>query len=157
MRRRTVILIGVCAAACAAIQFVHVDRANPAVRGDLVAPQQVASPIRRACFDCHSNETRWLWYSKVAPFSWLIARDVSAGRRRLNFSEWAEYASDPETKKHKLQEIVESIAHGDMAPWYYCVLHGEARLRPDERDAIIRWASQEGVSASPSDNSLRGD
>jgi hypothetical protein len=157
VRRRTTILAGIIAAAFAAIQLVHVDRTNPAVRGDLVAPQQVKSLIRRACFDCHSNETRWLWYSHVAPFSWVIARDVSAGRRRLNFSDWADYASDPETKKHKLQEIVQSIAGGDMAPWYYRVLHSEARLRPDERELIIRWASQEVITASPSGNSLRGD
>jgi heme-binding protein len=157
VRRRTTILIGVCAAAFVAIQLVHANRTNPPVRSDLAAPQDVGRLIRRACFDCHSNETRWLWYSAVAPFSWVIARDVSAGRRRLNFSDWADYASDPETKKHKLQEIVESIARGDMAPWYYRVLHPEARLRLDERDLVIHWASREATTASPSANSLRGD
>ena len=157
VRRGTAILVGVVATALVAIQLVHVDRANPAVRSDLVAPQEIKSLIRRACFDCHSNETQWLWYSHVAPFSWVIARDVRAGRRRLNFSEWADYASDPETKNHKLREVVQSIAGGDMAPWYYRVLHSGARLRQDERQLIIRWASQEATSASPPGNSPRGD
>jgi hypothetical protein len=157
VRRRTTILVAVGAAAFAAIQFVHADRTNPPGRGDLVAPQDVRRLIRRACFDCHSNETRWLWYSAVAPFSWVIARDVSAGRRRLNFSDWGEYASDPETKTHKLQEVVQSITRDDMAPWYYRVLHPDARLRPGERELIIRWASQDATTAAPSGNSLGDD
>jgi len=149
VRRRTKILVAVVAAAFLAIQFVQADRTNPAGRGDLVAPADVSRLIRRACFDCHSNETRWLWYSHVAPFSWVIARDVSAARRRLNFSDWTEYTADPETKKHKLQEIVQSIAGGDMSPWYYRILHSGARLHPNERELIIRWANQEATTAAP--------
>lgn len=137
------------AAAFAAVQCVRVDRTNPAVRGDLVAPQEVKAFLRRACFDCHSNETTWPWYSKVAPFSWIMTRDINGGRQRLNFSEWAEYCSDPETRNHKLDQIAESITRGDMAPWYYGVLHPAARLDPHQRELIIHWANQEAHSSSP--------
>jgi hypothetical protein len=146
-RRTTVIAVVV--ALCAAIQFVAAERTNPPGRSNLGAPPQVDALLRRACYDCHSNETRWAWYSAVAPFSWTIVHDVSEGRRRLNFSEWADYASDPETQRHKLQHIVDSIARGDMAPWYYGVLHSEARLTHDQQTRIMNWASQEANRASP--------
>lgn len=148
MNRRTTIIAAV-VAVFAAIQFVAAERTNPPVRSDLGAPPQVNDLLRRACYDCHSNETRWAWYSALAPFSWTIVRDVKEGRRRLNFSEWADYASDPETRKHKLNQIVDSVARGDMAPWYYGVLHSEARLTHDQRTLIIHWASREADRASP--------
>ena len=147
--RRTTLTVAVLAAAFAAVQCIRVAPSNPAPRGDLVAPPEVKVPLRRACFDCHSNETTWPWYSKVAPLSWVMARDVNRGRQRLNFSEWADYASDPETLKHKLDQIVESITRGDMAPWYYGVLHSDAQLNPHQRELIIHWATQEASSISP--------
>ncbi|HVO26959.1 MAG TPA: heme-binding domain-containing protein [Candidatus Margulisiibacteriota bacterium] len=148
MQRRTAI-VGALAAIFAAIQFVAPERTNPPVHSDLGAPPDVNDLLRRACFDCHSNETRWAWYSGVAPFSWLIVHDVGEGRRRLNFSEWADYASDPETEKHKLNQIIESLARGDMAPWYYGVLHPDGRLNRDQQTVITRWASQEANRTPP--------
>ena len=145
----TATIIGAAVALFAALQFVAPERTNPPVRSDLDAPPDVNDLLRRACFDCHSNETRWAWYSRVAPFSWTIVHDVNEGRRRLNFSEWADYASDPETQKHKLHQIVESVARGDMAPWYYGVLHPEARLTHDQQALIIHWASQEASRPAP--------
>lgn len=122
-------------------QFVRVDRSAPPVRGDLAAPPEVTRVLRAACYDCHSNETAWPWYSSIAPVSWLIDRDVTAGRRRLNFSEWVEYASDPETAARKLEEISDAMTRGDMAPWYYRLLHPDARLTPAQRALLIRWAT----------------
>ena len=71
--RRTTLTVAVLAAAFAAVQCIRVAPSNPAPRGDLVAPPEVKVPLRRACFDCHSNETTWPWYSKVAPLSWVLA------------------------------------------------------------------------------------
>jgi Haem-binding domain len=122
-------------------QCIPVDRSAPPVAGDLAAPGDVAPILRTACYDCHSNETAWPWYSAVAPVSWLIRRDVTAGRQRLNFSEWADYASDPETAARKLAEISTAMADGDMAPWYYRLLHPRARLTRAERAILIRWAT----------------
>lgn len=136
------------AATLLAIQLVPVQRTNPAIAGDLAAPPDVAHALRSACYDCHSNETRWPWYSAVAPVSWLISRDVAEGRRRLNFSEWAEYADDPGTRVNKLGKIADAVAAGDMAPWYYRVLHPGARLSDDDRQTLRRWANTEVAAAT---------
>ena len=73
-----------------------------------------------ACFDCHSNETAWPWYTSVAPFSWLTQNDVDRGRETLNFSEW-------DRPQHEIDEIPEVIREGGMPPWYFRALHSSAR------------------------------
>jgi Haem-binding domain len=133
-------LAGVGAAILMAIQFMPAPRDNPAVRGDLSAPTPVKAALESACYDCHSNQTRWPWYSAAAPVSWLLARDVTTGRQRLNFSDWSDYASDPQTQRHKLDEIAKFVASGDMAPWYYRALHPQARLSRNQRGLIVDWA-----------------
>src|SRR5207249_9216899 len=95
MRRPLTLLLGF-GAALVCSQAVRVQRINPPVRGDLTAPPPIQEVLREACYDCHSNETRWPLYSALGPFSWLIQHDVVAGRRRLNFSDWTDYASDPD-------------------------------------------------------------
>ena len=127
-----------------AAQFVGYARTNPPVASAVAAPPEVETVLRRACFDCHSNETRWPWYSAVAPLSWLLTRDVDEGRRRLNFSDWDAYASDPETRVYKLQQIAASVTNGSMAPWYYQVLHPSARLSAADAALLIRWAQADG-------------
>jgi hypothetical protein len=85
----------------------------------------------RACFDCHSNETRWPWYAEVAPVSWLVQRDVWEGRRTLNFSEWQrEYG--------EAHEAAEVVLERSMPPRYYSLLHPESRLSPEERRALAQ-------------------
>jgi hypothetical protein len=131
-------------------QLVRFERTNPPVNSDLPAPAGVHDLLRRACYDCHSNETRWPWYSGVFPLSWLIHRDVVQGRQRLNFSDWGDYAEDPGTKSHKLDEIAKAIDEQNMGPWYYRLLHPDARLDGPERAALIAWVQQEIRSDSPS-------
>lgn len=75
------------------IQFIPVDTSNPPVTADIPSSPEGKAVLRRACYDCHSNETRWPWYSRVAPASWLTARDVREGRAELNFSAWNEYST----------------------------------------------------------------
>ncbi len=128
------------AMAAIAIQFIPVVRRNSPASGDLVAPPPVKSALRNACYDCHSSQTRWPWYTAIAPASWLAAREVREGRRRLNFSDWGAYASDPGTASHKLNEIADSAGSGKMAPWYYLLLHPGARLSAAQRDMVVGWA-----------------
>ncbi len=85
----------------------------------------------RACYDCHSNQTTWPWYSNVAPVSWLIQRDVDEGRRRLNFSAWG--AQRQEANRAALQ-----VQRGEMPPSYYLLLHPEARLSDQETQALVQ-------------------
>jgi hypothetical protein len=130
----------VLAAAVAAIQFVPVERVNPPVESDIVAPDDVNKILRRSCYDCHSNETRWPWYARVAPVSWIIARDVEEGRRELNFSVWNKSTSARRARKFK--EIVEQVEGNKMPQWYYVNLHPDAKLEPSEKEIILNWAKQ---------------
>jgi heme-binding protein len=131
-------------------QFIRFDHQLPAAGQGPAAPPEVEAVLHRACYDCHSNQPQWPWYGNVAPVSWLLQRDVDNGRRRLNFSEWDAYASDPETARHKLEEIRTAMAGEDMAPWYYRLLHPGARLTAAQRDVVIRWTEQAGDQPPPS-------
>jgi hypothetical protein len=83
----------------------------------------------RACFDCHSNETTWPWYSNVAPVSWLVQSDVDEGRDRLNFSEW--------NRPQEGSEAAEIVQEGEMPPFQYKILHGSARLSDREKAELV--------------------
>jgi hypothetical protein len=107
------------------IQLVPVDRTNPPVQGRMPASPQAQDVLRRACYDCHSNETTWPWYSHVAPISWWLAGHVEDGRTELNFSEWTGSATPQQLKK--VAKIPKEIAKGNMPPWYYRLGHPEAR------------------------------
>jgi hypothetical protein len=87
-----------------------------------------------ACFDCHSNQTRWPWYTNVAPASWLAERDVVSGRSTLNFSEW----NRPQDTS--VSDIVEAVQGGSMPPFYYAWMpnHPKARLSKSEKAALVR-------------------
>jgi heme-binding protein len=122
-----------------AIQLVPLVRDNPPVTGPLAdARAPVAASLRRACYNCHSHETRWPWYSYVAPASWLVLYDVHEGRRHLNFSEWTAYTAEQRTKKRALISTI--VEQRDMPPWYYLPMHREARLSDDDVSAIVAWA-----------------
>lgn len=123
-----------------AIQFIPVDKNNPPERSAAAAPPEVQVLLRQACFDCHSNETVWPWYSQIAPVSLLIARDVKNGRKEVNFSTWETF--DEKRKARKLKEIAKEVEKGDMPPFYYLPLHPDAKLSPAERDVIVNWAKQ---------------
>ncbi len=88
--------------------------------------------VARACFDCHSNEVRWPWYSNVAPVSWLVLRDVQVGRDELNFSEWDRQRGD------EASEAAETVRDGEMPPAIYRLTHPSARLNAEERAQLIR-------------------
>lgn len=130
-----------------AIQLVPVERTNPPIETDLPAPQEVASILRRACYDCHSNETVWPWYSKIAPVSWLVARDVNEGRKELNFSTWNRLSSKQQIKAVK--ESWEEIDDGEMPPWFYLIPHSDARLSTEELAILKAWSRQTTHPASP--------
>lgn len=122
-----------------AIQLVPVDRTNPPATAPLAAvPPAVADGLRRACYDCHSHETRWPWYAAVAPASWLVAHDVHEGREHLNFSTWGDLPPRKRTKA--LEEIVEVLDEDTMPPWVYDVAHRGLRLDAAERAAVLAWA-----------------
>ena len=116
------------------IQFVPFghDHTNPPV---VAEPQwdtpQTRQLYMRACGDCHSNETKWPWYSSVAPVSWLVAHDVDEGREHLNTSNWGHQ------KKNEGDEAAKEVREGEMPPLVYLPTHPEARLSSEEKSQLI--------------------
>ena len=90
---------------------------------------QTRELAQRACFDCHSNETIWTWYSNVAPVSWLVQRDVNEGRQRLNFSDWG--------RVREMDDIPRVVQNGQMPMPIFLIMHPEARLTQAEKDAFV--------------------
>jgi Haem-binding domain len=84
----------------------------------------------RACFDCHSNQTTYPWYSNIAPVSWLTERDVVEGRRRLNFSQW-------NGTQGRVNEVSRIVSEGEMPPFYYVWMHPSANLTSDQKTALV--------------------
>ena len=117
------------------IQLVPYGRnhTNPAVVAEPPwnSPQTRALAVR-ACFDCHSNETVWPWYSNVAPVSWLIQRDVDEGRLRLNWSEWGVAGT-----RFERDSGAEAVLEGRMPPWFYLPLHPAAQLTASEKQQLV--------------------
>ena len=116
-----------------AIQLAPYGRnhSNPPVRSEPAWDRPETRELaRRACFDCHSNETVWPRYAQIAPMSWLIQHDVVEGRRALNFSEW-------QRPQEEAGEAAKSVREREMPPWMYTLLHPEARLSPEERSTLI--------------------
>ena len=134
------------------IQFVPYgrDHANPSITAepnwDSARTRELAAV---ACFDCHSNETAWPWYSNIAPGSWLVQRDVDEGRATLNFSEF-------DRPQPEVDELLEVVREGDMPPTSYSLIHPVARLSEAER-AILLDALRQMLRDSPPIQGEDGD
>lgn len=128
-------------AALVIAQAFRTDKTNPPAQQNVAAPPEVAAVLRRACYDCHSNETVWPWYSNVAPISWLLARDVREGRRELNFSAWNAYDAKKQAKK--LKETAKEVANGGMPPWLYTAMHPHAALSQIDAERLRAWTAEE--------------
>ncbi len=111
------------------IPYGH-DHSNPPVLQEPDWDAQTRAIAKKACFDCHSNEVVWPWYSNVAPVSWLVQSDVEEGRSRLNFSEWG-------SRRMETDEIGELVAEGEMPPTKYLIMHPDANLTNAERQILI--------------------
>jgi len=120
---------------------------NPPVTAEPDWGDPVAFRIARAaCYDCHSNETDWTWYSNVAPMSWLVQHDVDEGRAALNFSEW--------DREQNIDDLVDVVKEGEMPPLSYRILHSDARLSNEERARLI--AALDRIQGSRGDSSGHG-
>ena len=133
------------------IQFVPVPRDNPPETAPITVPDPVRAVLENSCYDCHSNRTEWPWYSRVAPVSWLVYKDVKKGREELNFSEWGEYSD--RRRNRKLEEIEEKVADKEMPLKIYLPLHPEARLSAADAERLIEWSRSERamVEAGPAE------
>ena len=145
MKKKLKWIFGALVVVFALLQFANPARTNPPVVHDFLAAQMPPPPIagmfRGACYDCHSYETKWPWYSRVAPVSWLIMSDVRGGRARANFSDWPN--EHPDWVVHRWEDISEEVGYKEMPPANYTLLHPEARLTDAQRQVIIQWADAE--------------
>lgn len=142
MKRNAKIAALIVGVAFVAIQFVPAHRTNRLGAGDPDAPRDVQWVLRRACYDCHSTETRWPIWAYVAPMSWRVVADVDRARRRLNFSEWTTYERDRRVALRALSGPL--TATHRMPLWYYVTLHPDARL--SEADVALLQAWSRGAS-----------
>lgn len=116
-----------------AIQLVPYgrDHTNPPVSGEPAWDSAATRALAvRACFDCHSNQTSWPWYSNIAPVSWLLQHHVAEGRQSLNFSTWG-------SGRQQAGRAARLAADGQMPPLDYLILHPEARLTDAERQQLV--------------------
>lgn len=139
MKRKIKWAVAVLALILVAMQFVPVNREAGAVESDVPAPPDVKAVLRRGCYDCHSNETVWPVYSRVAPVSWIMAGHVEEGRDHLNLSTWGRL-TDVEQLKIR-QKMWREVDHGVMPPWYYVPFHPASRLSADDKTVLRDWAT----------------
>ncbi|HVD98093.1 MAG TPA: heme-binding domain-containing protein [Cytophagaceae bacterium] len=125
------------------IQVFRIDKTNPPVdvKNDFIsttnAPLAVGQILKTSCYDCHSNETRYPWYTNVAPLSWWVKDHINEGREELNFSEWKNY--NAKKADHKLEECIEQIEEGEMPMYSYTLSHSEATLSEAQKKLLIDW------------------
>jgi hypothetical protein len=138
---------GAAVAAFGALQFTNPPHDNPPVVAgqDALAsnspPASVAQTLKDSCYDCHSFETKWRWYSYIAPVSWTIADDVKAGRASLNFSEWP--YGDARRARKRWRHIAEEVQNGEMPIRSYTWMHPRARLDARQRADLSPWAEDQ--------------
>jgi hypothetical protein len=130
-------------------QLVQPKRTNPPVipsrslEAHVQVPGRVQFVLRRACGDCHSNQTVWPWYSHVAPISWLITSDVNQGRHHIDFDDWEAQESPNEATEH-LALICKEVRDRAMPPISYRMMHKQSRLSPEELDVVCAWSQSFG-------------
>lgn len=115
------------------------------LEANLEVPAEVTAILDRSCRDCHSNETKWPWYSHVAPVKWLIAKDVEKARGIMNFSEWSDQAGKKlESAIGMLAASCADVTAGRMPKPDYAFLHTEAKLDKQDVKRFCDWSQKEG-------------
>lgn len=141
MNRKTITIILL--AGIALIQFIRIDTTSPEYQKgneylfQTQAPKEIGNILKKACYDCHSFETNYPWYSNIAPFSWLVNNHIQEGREHLNFSEWKNYS--PEKKISIQEECIKEIEKNKMPLQSYTFIHSEAKLSDTTKIQLKNW------------------
>lgn len=124
-------------------QLFRINTENPATIPDQnfasisQIPAGKLSILRNACYDCHSNESKYPWYAAIAPLSWRVSAHIKDGRQHLNFSEWGSYSA--RKKQHRIEDIEDAFSNGWMPLWDYKIAHKSARLTVEQRTEMASW------------------
>lgn len=128
-------------------QFFRIDTTAPTIIpentivGQLNPPAEIEAIITNACSDCHSYETKYPWYSQVAPVSWWLGHHIKEGRAHANFSKWTDYSSDDQAEI--LKRSARMVEKGFMPLGSYIPMHKEALMSPDQKSALVNWFKSE--------------
>lgn len=131
------------------IQFIRPDFTNPPVNAadtlenSMPIPDNVKKILNRSCSDCHSNETKYPWYSKIQPSAWFLKDHIDEGRRELNFSVWNTY--EPRRKKRKLDEMCEQVEAKEMPLPSYLWIHSDAEMSSEDVKTLCDWTKAENA------------
>jgi cytochrome c551/c552 len=144
-----------------AIQFIKSERnIHPqAQQGSIVnhmaVSHNVETILKKACYDCHSNNTKYPWYANIQPVAWYLTHHVNEGKHELNFDEFASY--DAKKQDHKLEEVIETVEEGEMPVASYTLMHKEAKLSKQEKAQLIDWAKKVRASLSTEVSKTKGE
>ena len=127
------------------VQLIPVDRQNPPVGAELQASGEPKAVLQRCCYNCHSNQTCWPWYSRLAPVSWFIAHDVHEARGKMNLSHWGELA--PAQQEMLATLAWREVEGNDMPPHGYLLLHSDAKPGDRDKNLIREWSTSFGPGA----------
>lgn len=125
------------------MQFVGIEKTNPEFDSSLdfivmeSPPEEISQMLRSACYDCHSNETVWPWYSNVAPVSWMLEEHVEDGRDNINLNMWGEL--EVEDRAYVIEEMIEEMEEGEMPIPGYLVTHSNAKLSETQKEKLFAW------------------
>lgn len=125
------------------IQFFQIDKTNPPVNEGVdfltvkKAPETTTNLIRNSCYDCHSNETKYPWYSYIQPFGWFLKHHIDDGRKQVNFSVFSTYEKNDQA--HVMEECAEVLKKGEMPLESYLLIHNDAVLSPEQQKILIEY------------------
>ena len=128
------------------IQFVPIkqNKSDVVPKTDFMlvndAPKNIGNIIKTSCYDCHSNNTEYLWYNKIQPVAWVLENHVVDGKEELNFNEWGSYSS--RRKNSKLKSIISQIEDDEMPLASYTLVHRDAKLTDTEKKTLLDWVSK---------------
>ncbi len=143
------------------MQFIRIDRSVPSydAAGDFInvlqPPAAVAEQLKSSCYDCHSYETKYPWYSQLAPVSWFLRKHIKEGREHLNFSTWADKKHS--SQLHALEEAYEEVVEGEMPLKGYLLMHPEAKMNREEKQQLTNWLKQAYVNLGGNPGELENE
>lgn len=149
MRKGLLISLGILVSALILIQFFQPERNDsPPGENDIFAvstqiPPDIREMMAGSCTDCHSNQTNYPWYGRIAPVSWILGSHIREGKEHLNLSEWGNLSD--RKKIGALQEMAEVVENGEMPLKGYARLHKDARLSADQINKLIQWFEEESM------------
>lgn len=126
-----------------AIQSIRIDKTTKPLNTttdfitSTMANETISHTLKIACYDCHSNQATYPWYSHIAPISWWIKNHINEGSLHLNFSDWATYSE--KKRNHKLEECIELVEEGEMPMYSYTVMHKEAKLTDAQKLELVEY------------------